>query len=84
MRQTPSKRWTREERFRSVVDSLAPIGSPGAQYKYSDTVPPLARDRAHQYLGGFDSYSADPSFDLYGGGGIVAPLEGLGARSMRR
>jgi len=33
-------------------------------------VPP----RAHQYLGGFDSYDINPSFDLYGGGGIVAPM----------
>lgn len=120
LRTAPRKRWTREEQVRWMVDSLAPVGPPGAQYRYSDTgyillgailerytgkslgaaerellgfdrlgltrtwfetlepSPPLARDRAHQYLTGMDSYDLDPSFDLYGGGGIVAPLAELG------
>lgn len=30
--------------------------------------------RAHQYAGDVDTYAADPSFDLYGGGGLVATL----------
>ncbi len=34
--------------------------------------------RVHQYLSGADSYDFDPSFDLYGGGGIDAPLEEMG------
>lgn len=29
-------------------------------------------DRAHQYMGDVDTYGWDPSFDLYGGGGIAA------------
>ena len=39
-----------------------------------EPVPPHARPRAHQYLNGFDSYHIDPSFDLHGGGGLVAPM----------
>lgn len=29
-------------------------------------------DRAHQYMGDADTYTWDPSFDLYGGGGLAA------------
>lgn len=120
IRTAPNKRWTREEQVRWMVDSLQPVGAPGAQFKYSDTgyillgailerhtgknlagaerellgfdrlgltrtwfetlepTPAAARDRAHQYLSGMDSYNLDPSFDLYGGGGIVAPVAELG------
>jgi D-alanyl-D-alanine carboxypeptidase len=37
-----------------------------------EPMPKVMPDRAHQYLGGFDTYGIDPSFDLYGGGGIAA------------
>ena len=30
--------------------------------------------RAHQYFGGVDTYPFHPSFDLYGGGGLVASI----------
>ena len=116
LRTAPTYRWTREEQIQWLVDSLAPVGPPGGQFRYSDSgytllgaiieryanqplgpavrrlvdfeklalrstwwetlepaplgVPP----RAHQYLSGFDSYDINPSFDLYGGGGIVAPM----------
>jgi D-alanyl-D-alanine carboxypeptidase len=43
-----------------------------------DGVPP----RAHQYLGELDTVDFDPSFDLYGGGGLVSTVEDL-ARFMR-
>ena len=33
----PRKRWTRQEQVRWMVDSLQPVGPPGAQFKYSDT-----------------------------------------------
>ncbi len=115
----PQKRWTRAEQVRWMVDSLDPIGAPGAQFRYSDTgyillgaiierhtganlgvgvrgllgfgrlglrqtwfetlePAPQAPDRAHQYMNGTDSHRHDPSFDLYGGGGIVATVEDLG------
>jgi D-alanyl-D-alanine carboxypeptidase len=40
--------------------------------------PPGVRPRVHQYIGGIDAHDTDPSFDLYGGGGIAAPLEEMG------
>jgi D-alanyl-D-alanine carboxypeptidase len=117
----PRKRWTREEQVKLLVDSLQPVGPPGAQFRYSDTgytllgaiierytgktlgagvreligfeklglrqtwwetlepAPAGVSDRAHQYMGGGDTYNLDPSFDLYGGGGIVAPLSDVAA-----
>lgn len=36
-------------------------------------------DRAHQYLGEIDTYDFDPSFDLYGGGGLASSVEDLRA-----
>lgn len=112
----PQRRWTREEQVKLLVDSLQPVGPPGAQFKYSDTgyillgaiierytgknlglgvreilgfdrlglretwweslepAPAGIPDRAHQYMGGLDTYGVDPSMDLYGGGGIAATL----------
>jgi D-alanyl-D-alanine carboxypeptidase len=120
VRSQPRFHWTREEQVRWLVDSLAPIGLPGAQFRYSDSgyillgaiierytgkplgpavrelvgfsrlgltqswwetmepIPTGIADRAHQYLGGFDSYDIDPSIDLYGGGGIVATVSDMG------
>ena len=119
LRTDPRYRWTREEQLHWLVDSLNPVGPPGAQFRYSDSgytllgaiierytnqplgpavrrlidfdtlglratwwetmesVPTPTTPRAHQYLAGFDSYTIDPSFDLYGGGGIVASMADL-------
>lgn len=116
LRTQPRYEWTRTEQVQWLVDSLAPVGEPGAQFRYSDSgytllgaiverytgapLGPAVRrlvgfdrlglrhtwwetmepepvgvaPRAHQYLGGFDAYDIHPSFDLYGGGGIVAPM----------
>ena len=116
LRADPTYRWTREEQIQWLVDSLAPVGPPGGQFRYSDSgytllgaiieryanqplgpavrrlvdfdklalrstwwetmepAPSGVPPRAHQYLSGFDSYDINPSFDLYGGGGIVAPM----------
>jgi D-alanyl-D-alanine carboxypeptidase len=41
-----------------------------------------AGPRAHQYIGGLDTTSWNPSFDLYGGGGLVSDVHDLG-RFMR-
>lgn len=119
LRTDPQHHWTPREQLQWLVDSLAPVGPPGAQFRYSDdgyvllgmiverqsgqplgpavrslvrfdklglrhtwwerleSAPSGAPDRAHQYLGGLDAYGIDPSFDLYGGGGIVAPMADL-------
>ncbi|MFO1424356.1 MAG: serine hydrolase domain-containing protein [Candidatus Competibacteraceae bacterium] len=42
-----------------------------------EPVPPKAGPRASQYYGDFDILAADPSFDLYGGGGLVSTVEDL-------
>jgi D-alanyl-D-alanine carboxypeptidase len=39
--------------------------------------PRAARSRAHQYYETIDSTGFDPSFDLYGGGGIVSTVDDL-------
>jgi D-alanyl-D-alanine carboxypeptidase len=119
LRTDPRYPWTPREQLQWLVDSLAPVGPPGAQFRYSDSgyvllgliverysgqslgpavrsllrfdqlglrrtwwetqepAPQGVPDRAHQYLGGFDAYGIDPSFDLYGGGGIVASMADL-------
>jgi D-alanyl-D-alanine carboxypeptidase len=119
LRTDPTYHWTPREQLTWLVDSLAPVGPPGAQFRYSDSgyvllgmiierysgqplgpavrrllqldrlglprtwwetmerAPAGVPDRAHQYLGGFDAYGIDPSFDLYGGGGIVASMSDL-------
>jgi D-alanyl-D-alanine carboxypeptidase len=116
LRSDPQHQWTPREQLQWLVDSLAPVGPPGAQFRYSDagyvllgliverltgeSLGPAVRsllrfddlglrhtwwetlepapsgvpDRAHQYLGGFDAYGISPTFDLYGGGGLVAPM----------
>lgn len=119
LRTDPRHHWTPREQLQWLVDSLAPVGPPGAQFRYSDAgyvllgliveryggrplgpavrslvrfdrlglrhtwwealepAPPGEPDRAHQYLGGLDAYGIDPSFDLYGGGGLVATMSDL-------
>jgi D-alanyl-D-alanine carboxypeptidase len=49
----------------------------GLSHTWLETIEPPpagALDRAHQYFGSADTYGWDPSFDLYGGGGLVAPV----------
>jgi D-alanyl-D-alanine carboxypeptidase len=42
-----------------------------------EPMPPHAKQRAHQYLGTIDTAGFDPSFDLYGGGGLVSTVGDL-------
>jgi D-alanyl-D-alanine carboxypeptidase len=53
------------------------LGLKRTWFEMLEPAPAGLPERAHQYINGFDSYDNDPSFDLYGGGGIVAPLEEL-------
>ncbi len=39
--------------------------------------PDDALDRAHQYVGEIDTYSMDPSLDLFGGGGLAGTMSDL-------
>jgi D-alanyl-D-alanine carboxypeptidase len=52
----------------------------GLRHTYLETLEPTptqARPRAHQYLGTTDTAGFDPSFDLYGGGGLVSTVDDL-------
>src|SRR3954453_16379726 len=52
----------------------------GLTHTYLETLEPRptgAEQRAHQYLGTTDTTAFDPSFDLYGGGGLVSTVDDL-------
>ena len=52
----------------------------GLRHTYLETLertPAQAGPRAHQYLGTTDTAGFDPSFDLYGGGGLVSTVDDL-------
>jgi D-alanyl-D-alanine carboxypeptidase len=113
----PGHRWTRAEQLAFAVDHGAPVGAPGAVYRYADTgyillgellerttgrsLAAAVRDEvgfgrlglghtwwetfevapsgngplAHQYYDTtFDGATLDPSFDLFGGGGLVSTV----------
>jgi D-alanyl-D-alanine carboxypeptidase len=52
----------------------------GLHHTYLETLEPAPTHtaaRAHQYLGTIDTARFDPSFDLYGGGGLVSTVDDL-------
>lgn len=54
----------------------------GLRQTWWETLEPMpagVAGRAHQYQDGKDSHDVDPSFDLYGGGGIAAPMAEVAA-----
>jgi D-alanyl-D-alanine carboxypeptidase len=59
---------------------LLRLGRLGLSETYLETLEPRprsARPRAHQYYETIDSTAFDPSFDLYGGGGLVSTADEL-------
>ncbi len=50
------------------------IGLASTWWETLEARPDGVPERAHQFLGELDTYSFDPSFDLYGGGGIVSTV----------
>jgi D-alanyl-D-alanine carboxypeptidase len=59
---------------------LLGFGRLGLDETYLETLeprPPSARPRAHQYYETVDATAFDPSFDLYGGGGLVSTVDDL-------
>ena len=50
---------------------LDALGAPGTYWERYES--PVGGARAHQRFEGLDTYGWDPSMDLYGGGGLVAP-----------
>jgi len=61
---------------RDLVD-LDGLGLASTWWETLEPAPADAADRAHQFYGEVDTYSFDPSFDLYGGGGLVATVGDL-------
>jgi D-alanyl-D-alanine carboxypeptidase len=60
--------------------TLLGFGRLGLHHTYLETLEPVpapAETRAHQYLGATDTAAFDPSFDLYGGGGLVSTVDDL-------
>jgi D-alanyl-D-alanine carboxypeptidase len=60
--------------------TLLGFGRLGLRQTYLETLQPRpagAKPRAHQYLGTTDTTAFDPSFDLYGGGGLVSTVDDL-------
>ena len=52
----------------------------GLSHTYLESLeprPPAAHARAHQYYQRIDATAFDPSFDLYGGGGLVSTVDDL-------
>jgi D-alanyl-D-alanine carboxypeptidase len=56
--------------------TLLGYGRLGLHDTYLET-PAFPGARAHQYLGATDTTGFDPSFDLYGGGGLVSTVDDL-------
>ena len=61
---------------RELLDYKA-LGIKSLWWETLETMPLGLPKRAHQYWGKKDSYDWDPSFDLYGGGGLVGTVADL-------
>lgn len=53
------------------------LGMGSTWWEILEPPPEGVRPRAHQFLGDLDTFAFDPSFDLYGGGGIAATVGDL-------
>ncbi|MDX6672303.1 MAG: hypothetical protein QOI91_2666 [Solirubrobacteraceae bacterium] len=71
-RRTPARTWG------DALTRLLGARALGRAYLEDGRRPPRGTAaRAHQYLGDVDTFAADPSFDLHGGGGLVASMRDL-------
>src|SRR3954468_23066113 len=64
----------------SALRTLVGFKRLGLAHTYLETLEPAPAgvgQRAHQYLGTTDATGFDPSFDLYGGGGLVSTVDEL-------
>lgn len=57
--------------------NFAQLGLVSTWLESMEAPPPGAGPRLSQYLGDVDINNADPSFDLYGGGGLVSTVDDL-------
>lgn len=66
----------------AALRTLLSYGRNGWKGTWLETLEPApagTADRAHQYFGTIDTYAWDPSFDLYGGGGLTATMRDMAA-----
>jgi len=59
------------------LDKFAELGIDNTWWEVLESEPAFSQGRAHQYSDNADSYSWDPSSDLYGGGGLIGSVEDL-------
>jgi D-alanyl-D-alanine carboxypeptidase len=59
------------------LTKLDAIGLNGIWWDEEDAPPVGIPDRAHQWLGGVDTYPINGTMDAYGGGGIIASVEDI-------
>jgi len=65
-----------EEAVRELLD-FEGLGLDSTWWETLEPRPTGVPDRAHQYLGDLDTADFDPSYDLYGGGGIASTVGDL-------
>jgi D-alanyl-D-alanine carboxypeptidase len=61
---------------RDLLD-FGKLGLAATWWEIQEEQPAGAGPRAHQYYGELDTFDWDPSFDLYGGGGLVCDVRDL-------
>lgn len=64
------------EAVRELLD-FDGLGLESTWWEVLEQEPEGVVDRAHQFLGDVDSYSFEPHYDLYGGGGLVSTVGDL-------
>ena len=63
--------------FGAALEQLLKFDQIGLQNTWLEGLGPRDYQRAHQYWGDLDTFEWDPSFDLFGGGGLVTTPEDL-------
>jgi len=64
----------------SAVRTLLSFSTRGLGHTWFESLEPVpagSLERAHQYIDSVDTYTFDPSMDLWGGGGLVSTLHDL-------
>jgi D-alanyl-D-alanine carboxypeptidase len=62
--------------LRETLDYRA-VGLRHTYLESLEAIPPDTRERLHQFAEGVDTIDFDPSFDLWGGGGLVSTVDDL-------
>ena len=68
--------WEMAVAVRKLLD-FDRLGLVATWWESLEAQPAWVPDRAHQFVGDIDTFGFDPSFDLYGGGGLVSTVGDL-------